>query len=109
MSLQGTAAVCYLSLCGNSFTEIIVMSPLNADSSRHLPPQNDPRKLTTLPEIISCLSLFQSEEADVSNSLTELLSAREPILASLDRLRSLAPHLEELHAGASLLSEKVSS
>ena len=41
--------------------------------------------------------------------LTELLSAREPIVASLSRLESLVPHLDELHLQASLLSEKVSS
>ncbi|KII88790.1 hypothetical protein PLICRDRAFT_638384 [Plicaturopsis crispa FD-325 SS-3] len=78
--------------------------PPTASSSRL-----DPRKLTSLPEILSCLSSFQSEEAELSNSLTELLSSREPILASLGRLQSLLPELDELHDEASLLSRRVSS
>jgi hypothetical protein len=69
----------------------------------------DPRNLTTLPEIISCLSSFQSEEVELSNSLTHLLSVREPILASLSRLQSLVPRVEELYLEASQLSHKVSS
>lgn len=71
--------------------------------------RQDPRLLTNLNEILSCLSTQSSEEAELSNSLTELLSAREPIVASLARLQSLVPHLDELHLEASLLSEKVSS
>jgi conserved oligomeric Golgi complex subunit 4 len=71
--------------------------------------QRDPRSLTTLPDIMTCLSSFQSEETELSNSLTELLSAREPIVASLARLQSLVPELDELHLEASLLSDKVSS
>ena len=68
-----------------------------------------PRSLTSLPDILSCLSLYQSEEAELSNSLSELLSSREPILASLSRLQDLLPHLDNLLVDASLLSEKVSS
>jgi len=73
------------------------------------PTRQDPRSLTNLPNILSCLSAFQSEEAELSNSLTELLSARDPIVASLTRLQDLVPHLDELHLEASALSEKVSS
>jgi hypothetical protein len=71
--------------------------------------RRDPRSLTTLPEIMSCLSSFQSEEVELSNSLTELLSARKPIVDSLARLQSLVPQLDELHLEATLLSHKVSS
>lgn len=71
--------------------------------------RQDPRSLTNLNEILSCLSSFQSEEAQLSTSLTELLAAREPIIASLSRLQSLVPHIDELHLEAALLSEKVSS
>jgi conserved oligomeric Golgi complex subunit 4 len=73
------------------------------------PKRKDPRFLTSLPEILSSLSSCQSEDAELSNSLAELLPAREPIVASLDRLRSVVPHLDELHQETSLLSEKVSS
>ena len=71
--------------------------------------RQDPRCLSNLNEIFSCLSSFQSEEAELSNSLTDLLSARDPIIVSLSRLQSLVPYLDELHVEASLLSEKVSS
>lgn len=71
--------------------------------------RQDPRSLTNLSEILSCLSSFQSEETQLSSSLTELLGAREPIVASLSRLQSLVPHLDELHLEASLFSKKVSS
>ena len=69
--------------------------------------RRDPRTLTTLSDIISCLSVLQSEEAEVSNALTDLLDAREPILASLTRLTSLAPELDGLQAEARMFSEKV--
>lgn len=80
------------------------LSPTQATTSRQ-----DPRALTNLNEILSCLASFQSEDAELSNSLTELLSTREPIVASLSRLQALVPHLDELHLEASLLSGKVSS
>jgi len=69
--------------------------------------RRDPRTLTTLSDIISCLSVLQSEEAEVSNALTDLLDAREPILASLTRLTSLAPELDGLQVEAQMFSEKV--
>jgi hypothetical protein len=68
----------------------------------------DPRTLTTLPEILSCLSVFQAEEAELSSSLAELLKARDPIISSLERLQSLVPQLNELQADASALTKKVS-
>ncbi|KJA27272.1 hypothetical protein HYPSUDRAFT_62954 [Hypholoma sublateritium FD-334 SS-4] len=71
--------------------------------------RKDPRALTTLPEILSCLSAFQSEEADLSNSLAELLNAREPIILSLNRLQSLTPQIDELHSEATLLTKRVSN
>ena len=69
----------------------------------------DPRTLTSLPQIFSCLSALQSEEAELSNSLTKLLSAREPIVASLNRLNAVLPHIEELHHEAVVLFGRVSS
>ncbi|KAF8964638.1 COG4 transport protein-domain-containing protein [Flammula alnicola] len=69
----------------------------------------DPRALTSLPEILSCLSAFQSEEAELSNSLAQLLKARAPIVSSLNRLQSLTPQLDELQADANLLTKKVSN
>lgn len=88
----------------NGVSEEVTVVPTEGNASRQ-----DPRTLTNLNEILSCLSSFQSEEAELSNSLTDLLSAREPIVASLSRLQSLVPHLDELHMEASMLSDKVSS
>lgn len=68
----------------------------------------DPRSLTTLPQILSSLSEFRSEEAQLSTSLTELLAASEPLTSSLSRLQSLVPHFDELLKDASVLSRNVS-
>jgi len=69
--------------------------------------RRDPRTLTTLSDILFCLSALQSEEAEVSNALTDLLNVREPILVSMTRLMSLAPELDGLQVEARTLSEKV--
>jgi ABC-type transporter Mla subunit MlaD len=69
----------------------------------------DPRTLCTLPEVMSCLSALQSEEAELSNSLEALMAARAPIEASLVRLQSIVPQLEDLHAEAKYLSATVST
>lgn len=83
---------------------------MNADppltSPIHRPP---PSTLTTLPQILSALSSLESEEADLSNSLSALLADQEPILDSLARLQTLLPRVDELHADASILSHKVSA
>ncbi|KAJ7940910.1 COG4 transport protein-domain-containing protein [Mycena leptocephala] len=68
-----------------------------------------PRSLTNLPDILSSIAEFQSEEAQLSNSLSNLLSARDPIVASLARLQALVPHLDELQNEAVLLSSTVSA
>ncbi|KAF7295237.1 Cog4 domain-containing protein [Mycena indigotica] len=68
-----------------------------------------PRSTTSLQEILSSISEYQSEEAQLSNSLSELLSAREPIVASLARLQSLIPSLDTLTEDATLLSRTVSA
>lgn len=68
----------------------------------------DPRTLTSLPEILSCLSAYQSEEAGLSSSLSDLLSARDPIINSLARLTALVPLIDDLHGDAALLENKVS-
>ncbi|CAL1703812.1 unnamed protein product [Somion occarium] len=69
----------------------------------------DPRTLTTLPEILSALSSVESEEAELSSSLSELLSEKEPIVNALTRVHALEPQLDELYLEASLLSQVVSA
>ncbi|EEB90746.1 hypothetical protein MPER_11008 [Moniliophthora perniciosa FA553] len=73
------------------------------------PTLQNPRNLTSLPQILSSLSAHQSEEVELSNSLSKLLSAQEPIAQSLDRLQALLPHLDLLSKDAAALSTKVSS
>ncbi|KAJ7764494.1 COG4 transport protein-domain-containing protein [Mycena maculata] len=68
-----------------------------------------PRSLTNLADILSSISEYQSEEAILSQSLSNLLSARDPIVASLARLQALVPHLDQLQNEATLLSATVSS
>jgi hypothetical protein len=82
---------------------------MNADSPlapAHRPP---PSTLTTLPQILSALSSLESEEAELSNSLSALLADQEPILDSLARLQTVLPRVDELHVDASILSHKVSA
>ncbi|KAI0340154.1 COG4-domain-containing protein [Trametopsis cervina] len=69
----------------------------------------DPRTLTTLPDILSSLSILEQEETEVSTSLTELLADKQPIVDSLTRLHSLVPRLNELYDEAALLSGTVSA
>ncbi|EMD34512.1 hypothetical protein CERSUDRAFT_117357 [Gelatoporia subvermispora B] len=73
------------------------------------PPQTRPdsRTLANLSDILSCLSSLESEEADLSTSLSELLAAREPIVNSLTRLQSLVPQLDSLSTEARELHDTV--
>lgn len=71
-------------------------------------PRPSPSTLTTLPQVLSALSSLESEEAELSNSLSALLSDQEPIQNALTRLQSLLPSIDELYTEASALSRKVS-
>ncbi|PPQ65096.1 hypothetical protein CVT24_003057 [Panaeolus cyanescens] len=70
---------------------------------------NDPRKLTNLSEILSALSSLETEEAELSRSLADLLKQKEPIEKSLERLEHLIPHLDVLEADSRGLVAQVSS
>jgi hypothetical protein len=67
-----------------------------------------PSTLTTLPQVLSALSSLESEEAELSTSLSTLLSDQEPIHNALTRLQSLLPSIDGLYTEASALSRKVS-
>ncbi|KAI0807010.1 COG4-domain-containing protein [Fomes fomentarius] len=69
---------------------------------------SDPRRLATLPDILGALSVLQSHESDLSNSLAHLLFAYEPIAASLSSLQSLSPQLDALAQETRLLDQTVS-
>ncbi|KAL1947473.1 hypothetical protein VTO73DRAFT_14434 [Trametes versicolor] len=72
------------------------------------PSTSDPRRLATLPDILARLSAIQSDESDLSAALAGLLSAHEPIAASLNSLKSLAPPLDALVADTRLFDQTVS-
>ncbi|KAL4064326.1 COG4 transport protein-domain-containing protein [Scleroderma citrinum] len=69
----------------------------------------DPRHLTNLAEILTCLSSYQSYETELSSSLTELISNRNSVSESLRVLQSLTPRLDDLHGESTRLVDKVSS
>ena len=54
------------------------------------------------------LSSLESEEAELSNSLSVLLRDQDPIQNALACLQSLFPHVDDLHTEVSVLSCKVS-
>lgn len=87
-----------------STTDALILIIMSFDTPRLI----DPQSLSTLPDILSHLSCLQSAEADLSTSLTNLLSVQDPIVHSLARLRSLIPSLDDLHCEARLLSQTVS-
>jgi len=66
-----------------------------------------PRELTSLSAILTSLSEIESQEANLGITLSNLLANQEPIISSLTRLQSIAPHVDELLLDAHLLSEKV--
>ena len=72
------------------------------------PSRPDPHKFTKLSEILSCLSSLESEEAELSSSLAQLLASQEPIINSLARLQSLEPTLDQLHKEAYVFDQTVS-
>lgn len=82
--------------------------PHTAAQQQQQRPRPSPSTLTTLPQVLSALSSLESEEAELSNSLSTLLSDQEPIQNALTRLQSLLPSIDELHTEASALSRKVS-
>ena len=82
--------------------------PLTPSAQGQEQQRPSPLTLTTLPQVLSALSSLESEEAELSNSLSALLRDQEPIQNSLARLQSLLPRIDELHTEASALSGKVS-
>jgi hypothetical protein len=86
--------------------ESIIVKPNVLPSMLPTRPPHD--SLTTLPEILSSLSLLESEEAELSSTLQELLANRDPVVSSLSRLHNLLPQLDELRTDAYLLTRKVS-
>ena len=91
---------------GDKGSESIVVQPPVPPAEVTTRPS--PNSLTTLPEILSSLSLLESEEAELSSALQELLANRDPVVSSLSRLHNLLPQLDELRTDAYLLSRKVS-
>lgn len=81
---------------------------LGADDTHRSMSPTSPRRLATLPDILGALSVLQSHESDLSNSLAHLLFAYEPIAAALSSLQSLSPQLDALAQETRLLDQTVS-
>ena len=73
------------------------------------PPRPSPTTLTTLPEILTSLYSLEQEENRLSDSLAAVLSDDEPVRCALQRLQSLAPHLDEISTDVRLLYATVSA
>ena len=84
------------------------LPPTTAEQQQQQRSRPSPSTLTTLPQVLSALSSLESEEAELSNSLSTLLSDQEPIQNALTRLQILLPNIDELYTEASALSRKVS-
>lgn len=67
-----------------------------------------PRRLATLPDILAALTSLQSHESELTSSLSDLLSASEPISVSLSGLKALGPQLDILTKETHLLEQTVS-
>lgn len=96
----------FSSAASDNGPETVTVKPTVLPST--VPTRPPPDSLTTLPEILSSLSLLESEEAELSTTLQELLANRDPVVSSLSRLHNLLPQLDELRTDAYLLTRKVS-
>lgn len=65
------------------------------------------RTLTSVAEILSCISEYQFEEDQLSHSLTELLANRQPILDSIHKLKSLRNGFDNMHQESRMLDDRV--
>jgi len=61
-----------------------------------------------LPDLLASLSALQSREAALSTTLDQLLSNKQTLAASIDRIQSLASYVDELHQESSVLVQNVS-
>jgi conserved oligomeric Golgi complex subunit 4 len=69
--------------------------------------KRDLRTLTSVAEILSCISDYQFEEDQLSHSLTELLANRQPILDSIHKLKSLGTDFDGMHQESRMLDDRV--
>lgn len=65
------------------------------------------RTLTSVAEILSCISEYQFEEDQLSHSLTELLANRQPILDTIHRFKSLRNGFDDMHQESRMLDDRV--
>ena len=88
---------------------VALQPPSSPGPSSPAAPRPDPSTLTTLNDILSSISALEAEDAELSNSLSDLLSAQEPINVALSRIQSLEPFFNDLHLEAGVLAETVST
>lgn len=67
------------------------------------------RTLTSVAEILSCISEYQFEEDQLSHSLTESLANRQPVSNSIDQLKSLRNGFDVVHQKSQTLDDSVTT
>ncbi|KAF8327057.1 COG4 transport protein-domain-containing protein [Amanita rubescens] len=67
------------------------------------------RTLTSVAEILSCISEYQFEEDQLSHSLTESLANRQPVLNSIDQLKTLRNGFDIVHQKSQMLDDRVTT
>lgn len=67
------------------------------------------RSVTNLQSLLSSLSVIQSREATLSESLTEVLSNRDQIFATLTRIHELEPRISILCDEGDVLAHHIAT
>ncbi|GJJ12454.1 hypothetical protein Clacol_006696 [Clathrus columnatus] len=67
------------------------------------------RSVTNLQSLLSSLSILQSHETALSESLAELLSNRDRIVDTLARIHELEPKISSLYEDANILARNIST
>ncbi len=67
------------------------------------------RTLTSVAEILSCISEYQFEEDQLSHLLTDSLANRQPVLNSIDQLKTLRNGFDVVHQKSQMLDDRVTN
>jgi DNA repair ATPase RecN len=66
-----------------------------------------PTTLTNVSEVLASLAALEDEEQELSQSLSELLSSRQPVYSAFAALQTLSPQVDSTCQDAALLARKV--
>ena len=84
----------------------MVAPTINGQSS-HPNIRLPPTALTNISQVLASLSALENEETELSQSLSSLLSSREPIFNVFAALQSLTPQVDHTLQDATYLASKV--